>query len=352
MMLQGHFIDTLMAIEYKDSSKLAFQIWSYFRGITAPTFFTISGLIFTYLLIRAKKQGRALKRMKKGLLRGLMLLAIGYSLRVPIFEWLKGHYNSYFLVVDVLQCIGLSIIIIVLLYQLLLRKTLLFSLVTLVLGLMIFLTEPLYRFLDVSSLPLAINNYLSKAHGSIFTIIPWLGYFCFGAFLSTIFYRYLDRKNFKIVLVISLFIVGSVLIWYSSTALMKLYYYFDAELFKSAAYYNYLFTRLGNVLILIGLFYTFEKYIKTPLILKVGQNTLSIYVIHFIVIYGSFTGFGLSQIIGKTLNPIQAIFGASLFLLGVCFLSFHYMKPNVFIYRKTRQFIDKLRHKEIIEGDE
>ena len=43
MMLQGHFIDSLLAPEHRDMSYVAFRIWSYFRGITAPTFFTISG---------------------------------------------------------------------------------------------------------------------------------------------------------------------------------------------------------------------------------------------------------------------------------------------------------------------
>ena len=77
----------------------------------------------------------------------------------------------------------------------------------------------------------------------------------------------------------------------------------DIQLFMDAASYNYLFTRLGNVFIYFALFYALEKYLKIPLILKIGQKTLSIYVIHFIIIYGSFTGIGLKHIIGKTLNP-------------------------------------------------
>ena len=56
MMLQGHFIDTLLAIEYRDPDNIAYSTWLYFRGITAPVFFTISGLIFTYLLIKAKEK--------------------------------------------------------------------------------------------------------------------------------------------------------------------------------------------------------------------------------------------------------------------------------------------------------
>ena len=64
MMLQGHFI-TLLAVDFRDTSNLAFQIWQYFRGITAPVFFTISGLIFTYLLMKANKNGTSMSVSKK-----------------------------------------------------------------------------------------------------------------------------------------------------------------------------------------------------------------------------------------------------------------------------------------------
>ncbi len=343
MMLQGHFIDTLLDVSYRDQSNTAFKVWEYFRGITAPTFFTISGLIFSYLLIRAKQNGTIKKRMHKGLVRGFMLIGIGYLLRAPIFEWLMGKFSSYFLVIDVLQCIGLSLILIVFIYRLTLKKTLLFSIVMLLLGLSIFITEPLYRYLELPELPKFFSNYLSKANGSIFTIIPWFGYVAFGAFIATLFYRYVERPKFKMAIVSGFFVFGIALIFGSSDLLMHLYFTLDISLFKEVAYYNYLFTRLGNVLILFSLFYLAENYIKQPLILKIGQKTLSIYVIHFIIIYGSFTGIGLHQLIGKTLEPWQAVIGALSFLSIVCFISFYYAKTNVFVYSNLQKIMDKIK---------
>jgi len=343
MMLQGHFIETLLDVSYRDENNVVFKTWEYFRGITAPTFFTISGLIFSYLLIRAKHSDNIKQRMRKGIMRGLMLIGIGYLLRVPIFKWLMGEFSSYFLVIDVLQCIGLSLIFIVLIYRLTLKKTLTFSIIMLVLGLIIFITEPLYRYLELSEIPILFSNYLIKSNGSIFTIIPWFGYVAFGAFISTLFYSYVERPKFKMAIVSGFFIVGILLIFKSAWLLMKLHYQFDILLFKDVAYYNYLFTRLGNVLILFSLFYLAEQYIKQPLILKIGQKTLSIYVIHFIIIYGSFTGLGLQQLIGKTLVPWQAIIGALIFLSVVCFISFHYAKTNAFVYSNVRKFMDKIR---------
>lgn len=343
MMLQGHFIDTLLEVSYRDANNTVFQIWEYFRGITAPTFFTISGLIFSYLLIRAKRNGDIKQRIRKGFRRGLMLIGIGYLLRAPVFQWLMGEFNSYFLVVDVLQCIGLSLIIIVLIYKLTFKKTLLFSITTLALGVIVFITEPLYRYLELPNIPMLFSNYFSKANGSIFNIIPWFGYVAFGAFMSTLFYRYVERPKFKMAIVSCFFLFGITLIFKSSWLLMQLYSWLDISIFKEVAYYNYLFSRLGDVLVLFSLFYLAENYLKQPLILKIGQKTLSIYVIHFIIIYGSFTGLGLTQLIGKTLVPWQAIIGAIIFLSVVCFISFHYAKTNAFVYSKIQRLVDKIK---------
>jgi phosphotransferase system glucose/maltose/N-acetylglucosamine-specific IIC component len=79
------------------------------------------------------------------------------------------------------------------------------------------------------------------------------------------------------------------------------------------------------------------------LILKIGQKTLSIYVIHFIIIYGSFTGLGLNRLIGKNLTPWQGVFGAIMFLICVCFISFYYVKTNAFLYAHLRRLFDKLK---------
>lgn len=118
-----------------------------------------------------------------------------------------------------------------------------------------------------------------------------------------------------------------------------MYRWSDIEILKDVAYFNYLFTRLGNVLILLGIFYALERFVKNQMIFKIGQKTLSIYVVHFVIIYGSLTGIGLSQLIGKTLNPYQAAVGAILFITIVCLISLYGIKTNAFIYKKLRGFI-------------
>lgn len=332
MMLQGHFIDTLLDPVYRDSTNTAYKIWSYFRGITAPTFFTISGLVFTYLLLRANEKGNDKPRIRKGLFRGLLLLGIGYSLRINLISWLSGYFNTYFLVIDVLQCIGLSLIILVCLHVLFKQYSYLFSVILAIIGCLCFVSEPLYRNLVIENLPLVIANYMTKVNGSVFTILPWFGYSAFGAFISTVFFRHAHRSRFKILTILSFFLIGYLLMYHSSWALLKLYSITDIELFKRSADYNYLFTRLGNVLILFGIFYSLERFLKQSIIARIGEKTLSMYVIHFIILYGSFTGYGLKRWFSKSLEPTEAIIGALCFIVVVCVISFHYAKTNHFVY--------------------
>ncbi|WP_452603421.1 heparan-alpha-glucosaminide N-acetyltransferase domain-containing protein [Pontimicrobium sp. MEBiC06410] len=337
MMLQGHFIDTLLNPIYRDTTNNIYNIWSYFRGITAPTFFTISGLVFIYLLLKAKIKGNERKRIKKGIIRGIMLILIGYALRANIFQLISGYFSPNFLAVDVLQCIGLSLLLLIFLYSIFKKSYHILGIVLFIIGNLCFVTEPFYRTLNVEKLPTFLENYITTANGSVFTILPWFGFSAFGGCIATLFFSLEHKPKFKPFTIIAFFVYGFFLIYYSSTFLIKLYNLTNIELLKSSASYNYLFTRLGNVLIIFGIFYCLERFSKKSIIIKIGEKTLSIYTIHFAIIFGALTGYGLKHFFYKALTPYQAIVGALLFVIIVCLISFHYVKTNAFIYNKIRK---------------
>ena len=331
MMLQGHFISTTLDPIYRDTAYTAYNVWLYFRGNTAPMFFTISGLIFTYLLIRAHNKGNDNPRIWKGIKRGLELIVIGYLLRIHIYSWFTGYFDTYFLVIDVLQVIGLSLILLVLLYVLTLKFTRLLSILFLVLGCVIFVCEPLYRNLTLEHTPEFFANWVSKQNGSVFTILPWFGFMAFGGFIATLFYKYANKPKFKIASIVLFLSSGLILTFLSTWMLETLYYITGIELFYASSTYNYLFLRLGNVLIAFGIFYTLERFLKHSLITKIGASTLSLYVVHFIILYGSFIGIGLNRFYTNALTPWQAIFGALIFMIGCCFIALNYEKVKPFL---------------------
>ena len=332
MMLQGHFIDGLLDNAFRDNSNILFSVWKYFRGITAPVFFTVSGFIFTYLLIRVPETGWDNPRVKKGIKRGLELLFIGYLLRLNIFGLFLGEIYSSFYLVDVLHCIGLSILGIVGIYVLTAnRKKWVFPGILLAVTLLLFIFEPLYQKANFYLLPQGIANYFTKANGSVFTILPWFGYATFGSFISVLFAKFKDFK-YLYPSAISIFVfTGISLIFFSSDFFMSLSGITGIQLFSDIYFNNYLFIRLGDVLIVFSIFMLLRSLLTNPTLLKLGQSTLSIYVIHFIILYGTFTGLGLYGFFHHSLNPWIVVPGAILFMIICSYLALRYetYKPQI-----------------------
>ncbi|UOY06766.1 DUF1624 domain-containing protein [Muricauda sp. SCSIO 64092] len=325
MMLQGHFIDGLLDPLFRNPDNSVYSVWLYFRGITAPVFFTVSGFIFTYLLLRVPEKGFENPRIRKGIKRGLQLLVIGYALRLNLFGLLKGQIYDGFYLVDVLHCIGLSILAIIGFYLLTSRrKAYFFPLLLLSTTVLLFLFEPVYKQWSFSWLPSGLANYLSKANGSVFTIIPWLGYTTLGAALSIVFIKFKDFKLLYPVSIVSALILGVFLIYFSSPMFMALHEMTGIDLFALIYSNNYLFIRLGDVFVVFAVFMLIRKILINTTLLNIGSHTLSIYVIHFIILYGSFTGLGLYKFFHHQLHPSLAITGAVLFMLVCTYLALQY----------------------------
>lgn len=325
MMLQGHFIDGLLDPYFRDPENLVYTTWKYFRGITAPVFFSVSGFIFTYLLIRVPEQGFQNPRIKKGIRRGVQLVLIGYLLRLNLWGLLQGKIYAGFYLVDVLHIIGLAILGIITLY--LLASSFKKYVLPLVMGtvtVLLFALEPWYAGLQFTVLPDWLANYFTRTNGSVFTIIPWFGYTTAGGFLSVLFYRYRNKATLYRVAVPVIAAAGALLIGLSSPLFALIYEWSGIHLFYQIQLNNYLFIRLGDVLIVFAVFMILRQFLMHRTILRIGQNTLSIYVIHFIILYGSFTGLGLYQFFHHSVSPGIAIIGAIVFMVACSFLALQY----------------------------
>ena len=325
MMLQGHFIDGLLDPIFRDENNIVFTTWKYFRGITAPVFFTVSGFIFTFLLVRVPEVGMNNPRVRKGIKRGLQLLLIGYLLRMNLFGLLGGQIYDSFYLVDVLHCIGLSILAVIGFYVFSTNKPkAVFPLLLLGTTLLLFLFEPVYKQWSFAFLPDAIANYFTKANGSVFTIIPWLGYATMGGFLAMVFTRFKNHKHLYPIAISVAAVLGLLLVFYSSKGFIWLNTVTEIGLFGLIEQNNYLFIRLGDVFIVFAVFMIFRKLMTNTTVLKIGASTLTIYVIHFIILYGSFTGLGLYRFFNHSLTPSLVIPGALAFMFVCTFLSLQY----------------------------
>lgn len=325
MMLQGHFIDGLLDPVFRDDTSWVYNTWKYFRGITAPVFFTVSGFIFTYLLTRGTVHGIENPRIKKGFKRGIELVIIGYLLRLNILGLFKGQIYGAFFLVDVLHCIGISLLFIIALYLLSFKsKKVVFPILLITAGVLLFLFEPQYKQHSFSFLPEILANYFSKENGSVFTIIPWIGYTAIGGFASTLFTKYKNVPRLYFYATGMFLVVGYFLIYHSSLFFLSMSRWTNLQFFNDIVSNNYLFIRLGNVFLVFAIFIVLERFLKNKTLLKTGQSTLSIYSIHFIILYGSFFGIGLYRYFNHELTPTVTIIGAIAFMAICTFLALKY----------------------------
>tara|TARA_R110002020_G_scaffold21009_8_gene71452 strand:+ start:14496 stop:15692 length:1197 start_codon:yes stop_codon:yes gene_type:complete len=338
MMLQGHFVDGLLDPIYRDSSNMVFGIWQYFRGVTAPVFFTVSGFIFTYLLIKGTETGWDNPRVKKGIKRGLQLLFIGYLLRTNLFGLLNGEIYGSFYLVDVLHCIGLSLLGIVGIYLFSSgKRKFVFPLVLLVTTLVLFVLEPQYKTMGHTYLPEFLANYLTKVNGSVFTIFPWFGYATFGSFLALMFARFKDFKYLYPSAISIAFAMGYLLIAQSSNLVLWLSQTTGSKLFADLYLNNFLLHRLGDVFVVFGLFMLMRRFMTNKTVLSIGSSTLSIYVVHYMILYGSLTGLGLYAFLHHSLPPSIIVPGAIAFMIACTYGALRYERNKADIKLKLSE---------------
>ncbi|WP_103072468.1 heparan-alpha-glucosaminide N-acetyltransferase domain-containing protein [Aquimarina sediminis] len=346
MMLQGHFVHSLLSDLYRDTNNVVYATWEYFRGITAPVFFTITGFIFIYLLLKQKVGGLENPRVLKGIKRAVKIIFWGYLLRLSFYSLFTGAVNPSFFYVDVLQCIGTSLLLLIGLYLVLYRiNASVFLNSILGFGVIIFLLQPMYGSCILEFLPQTIANYFTNRNGSVFTLLPWFGYVCFGSYMAGLFLKYKEHKNFYSYAIMVLLSLGIILVFFSSAVLMLFYDFTGITIFKSVAYNNFLFIRLGNVCVLFSVFIMLRNYFTSQVLTKIGGKTLSIYILHFFILYGSWFGLGLSRFFYHSLTPLQVLIGALIFVVGICVLVLYYYKYEEELKFNARTIISKLSQK-------
>lgn len=316
MMLQGHFVDTMLAYRFRDLENALYSTWFFMRGMTAPIFFTITGLVFTFLLLRDGRPIRENERIRKGIRRGFFLIFLGYLLKVNFPAFLIGWFYKSYPALDVLHNIGFALLALIALYCLHLVSKISLPFLYFGGGIFIFLINPTWLAHEWDFLPIVLRNYFDADNGSIFLPIPWLGFTLLGAgFGWHLFHKtYLYRTWYWPAILLT---TGLIIHFFSSKGLLLLHQWTGWGNFIKLAYDNVLFWRFGHVLIIISLFIFLEKIITfPPLMLKIGSETLTIYATHYVVLYGTWLGIGIKTFGQFTWQPIPVVIGAILFVLA------------------------------------
>lgn len=408
MMLEGHFMTLSLQPIFRNVENPIYAFWKFSRGITAPLFLSISGLIFTYLLLNNKTQGWHNPRVQKGFKRIGTLILLGYLLQFNLSTFFFGGrplFTSLTEIFHVLQCIGTSLFMLIGVY--LLRTYWIkipLGILLLILGLFVMIISPTLYETNYANIPRFIENILIVSKNisintSVFPLFPWCGYVFLGGTLGALIVKIKDFAHhfmFPIALIIAgltfkyitYLILGFIQILPFFITLKPFQYQYEPVRFCQVLVFIGMIILIHKIIIsikekihfqmskthsyiLLGFSfalgcYFFTQYLQTvyqniiayvfffvPIIitvwkltgwnyrtfLKIGQNTLSVYVLHVIILYRGLFGFKFGSYFKDHLNPFFSISGAIVFVFF--FLAYTQYEP-LLIYKLKRL---KVRYK-------
>jgi len=338
LMLEGHFVDNGLMDVYRDTNNDIYNAWLFVRGFTSPIFLTITGIVFTYLLVGNNHlEYFKNNRIKKGYKRVVELLFWGYLVQVYAFH--------------VLQCIGIGILTILILYGIYKAVKIIplwvyfFFAGTIIFSSYIVISSWPKEYYWPESAPIFIQNMFQGKY-SIFPILPRMGYTMYGAMIGVILYTYKSKvKEWSFIL--SVFLIGAFLYFFLKDILLILDG-ISAHPIYHLYKVDWLYECLGMVLIILSILIAIEKFIgeiKPNLFLKIGQNTLTIYILHMVLLYGSITGFGINRVIHKNLTPWQILPATICFILFFVILIYYLDEIKLkldFILKPIKKLVNKL----------
>lgn len=336
LMLEGHFIehsfnqfDSMVELVKVNGSSgnLLFDWWYFMKGFTAPMFFTVTGIVFVYLLSMNNESGFFKnRRVRKGFRRSFELLFWGYALQFNashIGKFFTTGFGNWIYAFHVLQCIGLGITFLLLIYGF--WKWTKFGplyIYYFIVGTAIFVFYPFFKALpdDVYypvNAPQLIQNVFKGPH-SVFPIIPWLAFTIYGGMIGAILFKF--HKNVrKFWFPLTFLLIGIGLNIFGFVLFEKVdHFVAQLNIHNNLGFVNnaWLYGRLGQILIALAILMYVEKFftIKDSLFLQIGQNTLPIYVLHVMLLYNGMLGIGLSDVLKDNLSGWQSIIGAGAFI--------------------------------------
>ncbi len=294
-MIEGHVFRALLI---PTSSFFKSYFINFLDGLTGPIFLFISGVSFSIVLRRHKEDFLSLnKKFFTRIRRILFIIFVGYWLHLPFFSFRKTLSSSEdmmreFLKADILQCIGVSLLLLQFLF-LIFRKESIFNWVVFMMGILILFSTPFVLNYDFPIFPLGIESYfkqypISKNYLSPYPLFHWSAYLLFGYLTVSIFFS-LNEKNKGKPFLLALAIMGILLYFVGS----KTGNFFSKIYGTSFDFWygspNIFFMRLGVLFTIFSLIYFFERlFVPIAGPIKIlGIESLHAYWLHLVILFGS-----------------------------------------------------------------
>jgi len=305
LMFQTHCYDAWLG---GDARKTSFLKGSQLLGtLPAPLFLFLAGISFALVTDKLIRKGLTPAAITRTMVRrGAEILGFGLLFRLQeyLIAWGWAPWSDL-LRVDVLNIIGLSMILMALLcgVTLLVRSghsNSGFAIVAAAIstaGLIALLTPPLYTTWRPTWLPWPLESYIDGCHNLgapqpwLFPLFPWAAFAFAG--LAVGFVLFSDQARNQTAKTLALFAaVGAVAILvarqfdHSSFHLYSTYDYWHTSP-------NFLMTRVGILLVIAFLTYAWCRWGLATRgfspIMQLGQTSLLVYWVHIEFVYGRFS---------------------------------------------------------------
>ncbi len=306
LMIQGHTFTALM--QPRAFSPGVSRAHGLLHGLTAPAFLFGAGLAFGFATYgRYERHRRLGPDVRRRLWRYLSLLVIGYALQLPGASlWAAFHVQGAQL--ELVCRIGpLQLVAFTLgLCQLaifLVPTPRLHAALSAALGLAVLLSSDAVGRAGLSDrIPLLIGALFDDAHGSQFPLFPWASFALFGVALSGLL-----TQRARLPHMVWFVALGGLLVAAAFAALESGLSPFDNYWFwrTSPSYFAF---RLGLVVVMLGLLMRAgdatpgEREDLTGLL---ARRSLTAYVAHLLLLYGTPFTPNLVYRLGATLNLVQ-----------------------------------------------
>ncbi len=316
-MIETHVVNALLRPDIKH--EFHFHILSFVNGLVAPSFLFCAGFAFAITLEKRWDEYRALRPpLWKYISRMLFILVVAYSLHLPFFSFsrLRDLEDASvwlpFFQVDILQVIAVTLLLMMVLAVVLRSRRPLQSALWLLTALFVF-AAPIVREFDYSASPVWLRTYFTTAYKSQFPLFPWSAFLIAGALIG--WYMLDGRAAGREAVVRKRLMVRSLgAIVVSMIAEVLPWTVYPGHAFFKASP-EFFFVRLALVVIaLVALAWHEERSTvrKSTPILLFGQESLLVYVVHLLVVYGYTYKLSFIRLFGPTLNYAECL---GLFLL-------------------------------------
>jgi uncharacterized membrane protein len=298
LMVAGHTSSALLADRYRSGPW--FDVWMFQRGLTSALFLLLAGFAFTVATTRHwSSHLRVSDAVVKRLRRFALFVVLGYGLHFPVLHFselaatTESQWRS-FLAVDVLQLIGVTLIVLQALV-LVSRTRRTFMVVGFVVGTaLVFASPAAWRTDWTQVMPLPLAAYLSPATGSLFPLLPWAAFVFVGAAAGQLYARW-GAANLVGFARWGMLTPGLALIVAGLTVV--------GDIPGDVA------IRTGVCGLILGLIAIVSRHVsQLPHVFgAVAQESLLVYFVHLCIVYGSIWNPGLALFYGAKLTPLATL---------------------------------------------